>query len=71
MPRQLSKEPQLNQPRSREEALVKVARGHFERSLVQVKGELAVSIAALKHPHRSGAVNYGEVFLRDDVPVMV
>ncbi|NDC34508.1 MAG: alkaline invertase [Synechococcaceae bacterium WB9_2_112] len=71
MSRPFSQEQLRIRPSSREEAVVKVARGHFERTLVQIKGELAGSIAALEHPRRSEAVNYGEVFLRDNVPVMV
>jgi len=58
-------------PSSREEAVVASAREHFERILVRVKGELVGSVAALEHPHNREAANYGEVFLRDNVPVML
>ena len=58
-------------PSSREEAVVASARSHFERTLVQVRGELVGSIAALEHPRNGEEANYGEVFLRDNVPVML
>ena len=50
-----------------------MARAHelFERSLVSVGGEVVGAVAAQAHPRRSSAANYGEVFLRDNVPVMV
>ena len=54
-----------------EEAVVAIANAHFERSLVRVRGEIVGSVAALEHPGKSGAVNYGEVFVRDNVPVML
>ena len=54
-----------------EEAVVAIANAHFERSLVRVRGEFVGSVAALEHPGKSGAVNYGEVFVRDNVPVML
>lgn len=47
------------------------AQEHFERTLVQAAGQLVGSVAALEHPRSSDAANYGEVFLRDNVPVMV
>jgi len=39
--------------------------------LVRVRGELVGSVAALEHPSKSNEANYGEVLLRDNVPVMV
>jgi beta-fructofuranosidase len=57
-------------PSSREEAVVTSAREHFERTLVKARGQLVGSVAALEHPRRGDAANYGEVFLRDNVPVM-
>jgi beta-fructofuranosidase len=51
--------------------VVNAAREHFERTLVFARGELVGSVAALEHPNRSDAANYGEVFLRDNVPVML
>jgi hypothetical protein len=71
MARQFSQEQLRVRPSSREEAVVHSAREHFERTLVRVKGELVGSVAALEHPRRSDAANYGEVFLRDNVPVML
>ena len=58
-------------PSSREEGVVARAREHFERTLVLVNDQLVGSVAALEHPRSSDAANYGEVFLRDNVPVMV
>ena len=58
-------------PNSREEAVVASARDLFERTLVQARGAVVGSVAALAHPRRRGEANYGEVFLRDNVPVMV
>ncbi|MEB3234462.1 MAG: glycoside hydrolase 100 family protein [Cyanobacteriota bacterium] len=58
-------------PSSREEAVVASAREHFERTLIRVRGAWVGSVAALEHPRRSGDLNYGEVFLRDNVPVML
>lgn len=57
--------------RSWEEAVVASARAQFERTLVRVRGELVGSVAALEHPSGEAAANYGEVFLRDNVPVML
>jgi hypothetical protein len=58
-------------PSSREDAVVARAREHFEGTLVRVRGELVGSVAALGHPRRSSDLNYSEVFLRDNVPVML
>jgi len=58
-------------PRSQEENVVASARAHFERTLVQVRGAVVGSVAAMEHPSSGDAANYGEVFLRDNVPVMV
>ena len=60
-----------NKPSSREEAVVASANAHFERTLVPVRGALVGSIAALEHPQTGEEANYGEVFLRDNVPVML
>lgn len=54
-----------------EEKLVAAANAQFERSLVRVRGALVGSVAALEHPGKGGVANYGEVFLRDNVPVML
>ena len=71
MGKQFSQERLRVRPSSREEAVVADAREHFERTLVRVRGELVGSVAALEHPLKDDAANYGEVFLRDNVPVML
>jgi len=71
MARHFSQEQLRVRPSSKEEAVVASAREHFERTLVRVRGELVGSVAALEHPNKSAAANYGEVFLRDNVPVML
>jgi len=71
MARHFSQEQLRVRPSSKEEAVVASARAHFERTLVRVRGELVGSVAALEHPNKSDAANYGEVFLRDNVPVML
>lgn len=43
----------------------------FERSLIPIHGAPSGSVAALAHPRLAEEANYGEVFLRDNVPVMV
>ncbi len=58
-------------PNSNEDAVIKRAKEHFERSLVEISGSLSGSIAALEHPANNDALNYGEIFLRDNVPVMI
>ena len=58
-------------PSSKEEQIVDKAREHFERTLVRIQGEFAGSVAALEHPRDDEALNYGEIFLRDNVPVMI
>ncbi len=71
MARQFSQEQLRVRPSSREDAVVANASAQFERTLVRVRGELVGSVAALEHPNRHEEANYGEVFLRDNVPVMV
>ncbi|MFN5194622.1 MAG: glycoside hydrolase 100 family protein [Cyanobacteriota bacterium] len=71
MAKQFSQERLRVRPSSREEGVVLRAQEHFERTLVQAAGQLVGSVAALEHPRSSDAANYGEVFLRDNVPVMV
>ena len=58
-------------PSSKEEHVVQKAEEHFERTLITIRGELAGSVAALEHPSDDEALNYGEIFLRDNVPVMI
>ena len=71
MAKQFTQEQLRVRPSSREDAVVQRAQEHFERTLVRVRGELVGSVAALEHPSKSNEANYGEVFLRDNVPVMV
>jgi beta-fructofuranosidase len=71
MAQQFSQQLRRVRPSSREDAVVAQARDHFERTLVMANGALVGSVAALKHPRRSSEANYGEVFLRDNVPVML
>jgi len=71
MARQLSQHQLRVRPSSKEDLVVASAREHFERTLVQVRGQIVGSVAALEHPNRAEAANYREVFLRDNVPVML
>ena len=71
MARQFSQEQLRVRPSSREDAVVASACEQFERTLVRVRGQLVGSVAALEHPNRGEEANYGEVFLRDNVPVML
>ena len=71
MSQPLSQDQWRVRPSSKEDAVVARAREHFEHTLVSVRGELVGSIAALEHPEGGNEANYGEVFLRDNVPVMV
>ena len=66
-----SQQNQRVRPSSKEDQVVLKAREHFERTLIPVRGQLAGSVAALEHPRHDEALNYGEIFLRDNVPVMV
>ncbi len=58
-------------PSSDEEKIVTNAKEHFEKTLVEISGELVGSVAALEHPTKNKKLNYGEIFLRDNVPVMI
>jgi beta-fructofuranosidase len=71
MAQQFSQERLRVRPSSREDTVVARAREYFERTLIQVGGKPVGSMAALKHPGGDGALNYDEVFLRDNVPVML
>lgn len=71
MAQQFSQERLRVRPSSREDAVVARAQEYFERTLIQVGGKPVGSMAALQHPGREGALNYDEVFLRDNVPVML
>ncbi len=71
MAERFSQQRQRVRPNSNEEAVIKRAKEHFERSLIKIDGQLAGSVAALEHPANNDALNYGEIFLRDNVPVMI
>ena len=58
-------------PSSDEEKIVTNAKKHFEKTLVEISGEIVGSVAALEHPTKNKKLNYGEIFLRDNVPVMI
>ena len=58
-------------PSSDEDKIVTNAKKHFEKTLVEISGELVGSVAALEHPTKNLKLNYGEIFLRDNVPVMI
>ena len=47
------------------------ARRHLEQNLVQVQGRVVGALAARHHPPAQGTANYGEVFIRDNVPVIL
>ena len=58
-------------PSSDEAKIVTNAKKHFEKTLVEISGEFVGSVAALEHPTKNKKLNYGEIFLRDNVPVMI
>ena len=66
-----SQQNQRVRPSSKEDQVVQKAKEHFERTLIPIAGSLAGSVAALQRPSADEALNYGEIFLRDNVPVMV
>ena len=66
-----SQQNQRVRPSSKEDQVVEKAKEHFERTLIEIAGSIAGSVAALEHPSHDEALNYGEIFLRDNVPVMV
>ncbi|MBD3880436.1 glycoside hydrolase 100 family protein [Phormidium tenue FACHB-886] len=58
----------------REEAVVELAQSLFyEKALVKFEGEWIGAVAAIarSHPGSQHDLNYGEIFIRDNVPVMV
>ena len=71
MPTRFNHQNQRFRPSSKEDHVVEKAKEHFERTLISIRGELAGSVAALEHPNQDDALNYGEIFLRDNVPVMI
>ncbi|BEV36121.1 glycoside hydrolase 100 family protein [Synechococcus sp. M16CYN] len=56
---------------SKEDQVVQRAQEHFERTLIAIQGKLAGSVAALKSRNADTKLNYGEIFVRDNVPVMI
>ena len=71
MPTRFTEQSQRFRPNSNEDQVLQKAREHFEATLIGVQGELAGSVAAMEHRRSDEALNYGEIFLRDNVPVMV
>ena len=71
MPTRFTEQSQRFRPNSNEEQVLQKAREHFEATLIGVQGELAGSVAAMEHRRADDALNYGEIFLRDNVPVMI
>jgi len=71
MARHFSHEHPKDKAPGREQAVVSAATALFEQTLVHVHGQQVGAVAALQHPHQGNEANYGEVFLRDNVPVMV
>ena len=59
MPTGFTQQNQRFRPSSKEDQVVQKAREHFERTLIQIRGELAGSVAALEHPRHDEALNYG------------
>ena len=66
-----SQQDQRVRPNSNEDQVIKRAKEHFERTLIEIGGKIGGSVAALEHPANNDALNYGEIFLRDNVPVMI
>ena len=66
-----SQQHQRVRPNSNEDQVIQRAKEHFERTLIEIRGCVAGSVAALEHPANNEALNYGEIFLRDNVPVMI
>ena len=58
-------------PNSNEDQVVQRVKEHFERTLIEVGGSLSGSVAALEHQPHNKPLNYGEIFLRDNAPVMI
>ena len=72
MPARFSQQNQRVRPNSNEDKVVKRAKEHFEKTLIEISGSITGSVAALEHPGQNNeALNYGEIFLRDNVPVMI
>ncbi len=54
-----------------EQTVLEQAQALFEQTLVTAQGKIVGAIAALAPAGLQGELNYGEVFIRDNVPVMV
>jgi beta-fructofuranosidase len=70
-PRSQSSQKRSTRPNSGERKIVDAAEALFQRTLVTVRGEIAGSVAALGSNLHNNELNYSEIFLRDNVPVMV
>jgi hypothetical protein len=66
-----TEESQRFRPSSREDQVAQKAQEHFERILISIQGQLAGSVAALRSSYADTELNYGEIFVRDNVPVMI
>ena len=71
MPTRFTEQASVSAPTQTKSRCCKKAREHFETTLIGVQGELAGSVAAMEHRRADDALNYGEIFLRDNVPVMI
>ena len=71
MHRSRSRGENTTRPNSGEAEVVSQAEALFEQTLVPVRGQLAGAVAALESNLNNSELNYGEIFLRDNVPVMV
>ncbi len=71
MHRSRSRGENTTRPNSGESEVVSQAEALFEQTLVPVRGQLAGAVAALESNLNNSELNYGELFLRDNVPVMV
>ena len=71
MHRSRSRGENTTRPNSGEAEVVSQAEALFEQTLVPVRGQLAGAVAALESNLNNSELNYGELFLRDNVPVMV
>lgn len=50
MPARFSQQNQRVRPNSNEDKVVARAKEHFEKTLIQISGDIAGSVAALEHP---------------------
>ena len=71
MPPGFTEQSQRFRPNSKEEQVLQRACEHFEATLISIQGQLAGSVAAMEPRQSNEALNYGEIFVRDNVPVMI